>query len=169
MKTLLRNLNLSDVPAIAAFANNIKIWNNVRDSFPYPYTENDAKMFIESVQNESPQTTFAIEYEREIAGVTGLIIQSDVYRLNAEVGYWLGEPFWGKGIAVEALKLITHYAFDKLKLARIYASVFEYNKPSMRVLEKAGFNLEGISKKAIIKNGTICDEFRYSKINPALP
>lgn len=168
MKTTIRILKSDDIPIIAEIANNIKIWNNVRDSFPHPYTLNDAKLFIESVQNESPQTTFAIDYYDKLVGVIGLIIQSDIYRLNAEVGYWLGEPYWGKGITAEALKLITHYGFEKLKLVRIFASVFEHNKPSIRVMQKAGYTLEYICKNSIIKNGTLINEFRFSILNPKI-
>jgi RimJ/RimL family protein N-acetyltransferase len=157
----LRPLETTDNTQIALLANNIKIWNNVRDMMPYPYSLNDADEFIGFCMNEEPTTTFAIVYKSELTGLIGLTLQRDVYRLTAEVGYWLGETYWNKGITSKALKLIVEYGFAKFDLIKIYAGVFEYNKASQRVLEKTGFNLEGVLKKSVIKNDIICDEYRY--------
>jgi ribosomal-protein-alanine N-acetyltransferase len=153
-KVRLRPLRYADREILTRLANNIKIWNNLRDMFPHPYTLEDADKFIDSVKLQEPQVTFAIEYAFSFAGVIGLVLQPDVYRKSAEIGYWLGEPFWGKGITTTAVKLATQYAFDTLNLNRLYAGVFEGNEASKRVLEKCGYQLEGISKKAVFKKTT---------------
>lgn len=159
----LRKFSPDDQVVVASLCNNKNIWDNVRDYFPSPYTEQDALEFIQTCQQEDPQTTFAIEYRGELAGCIGLIKKTDVYRLGAELGYWIGEPYQGLGIATEAVKMITEYGFGQLGLVRIYSCVFDFNKASQKVLEKAGFKLEGIFKKSIVKNGRICDEYRYAK------
>ena len=158
---VLRLLQDDDAGTIASLCNNKKIWDNVRDKLPYPYTVDDAVEFINICRNEDPKQTFVIEYKGEIAGIIGLVKQSDVYRLTAEVGYWIGEPYWGRGIATEAVKLIVKYGFEKLDLVRIYTGVFDFNKASQRVLEKAGFKLEAVFKNSVIKNNKIYDEYRY--------
>jgi len=163
----LRSFFTQDQSKLAALCNNRKIWNNVRDFLPSPYTDQNAAEFITLCQNENPQVTFAIEYKGELAGCIGLVRQSDIYRLTAEIGYWIGEPFWGKGIATQAVRLVTMYGFHHLDLVRIYSGVFEFNKASQKVLEKAGYKLEAIFEKSIIKNGVISDEFRYAKLNPS--
>jgi RimJ/RimL family protein N-acetyltransferase len=120
--------------------------------------------FITQCNNEIPQITFAIEYKGELAGCIGLTIQSDIYRLSAEIGYWIGEPYWGLGIATLAVEMITTYGFEQSNLVRIYAGVFDYNKASQRVMEKAGYKLESIAEKSIIKNGELHNEYRYAKV-----
>jgi ribosomal-protein-alanine N-acetyltransferase len=160
----LRKLSLKDKTSLALLANNKKIWDNVRDYLPSPYSEKDAEDFINTVQDENPVTTFAIDYKGQFCGVIGLVKQQDVYRLTAEIGYWIGEPFWNKGIATTAVKLITSYGFDTLKLVRIHTGVFEYNIGSMRVLENCGYNKDCIFEKSVVKNGQIWNEHRYSKI-----
>ncbi|NOY37385.1 MAG: GNAT family N-acetyltransferase [Chlorobi bacterium] len=162
-KVRLREFSMADSGSLALLANNKNIWDNVRDILPHPYRKKDAISFIRKCQAETPQMTFAIEYAGAFCGVTGMIRMEDVYRYTAEVGYWIGEPFWNKGIATKALKLITEYGFGLLKLIRIQASVFETNEASKKVLEKCGYQLEGISKMAVMKKGVIMDEFRYGK------
>jgi [ribosomal protein S5]-alanine N-acetyltransferase len=162
----LRSLSYRDQSRVARFCNNKKIWNNVRDLLPHPYTEQNAIEFIESHKDENPPVTFAIDYNGEFAGCIGLVKQTDVYKLTAEIGYWIGEPFWGLGIATTAVELLTDYGFHQLGLVRIYTGVFDFNKASQRVLEKAGFRLEGIFEKSVIKNGIICNEYRYAKTDP---
>jgi [ribosomal protein S5]-alanine N-acetyltransferase len=161
----LRQFEASDLKRLAALCNNKKVWDNLRDYIPFPYTENDAFDFINYCLKEDPQVTFAIEYNGALVGCIGLVKQGDVYKLTAEIGYWLGEPFWGLGITTRAVRMITAYGFSTLGLVRIYTGVFDFNKASQRVLEKAGFKLECIFDKAIIKNGKICGEYRYALIN----
>ena len=161
----LRQLNLSDKSDLAKLANNKEIWNNLRDYIPHPYDENDAEFFINLTRQEKPKQNFAIEFKGQLCGVIGLIIQKDVYRKSAEIGYWIGKPFWGLGITTKAVELITEYGFGKLKLNRIYTGIFEYNIASMRVLEKNEFKKEGIFKNAILKNDKVYDEHRFYKLN----
>ncbi len=160
----LRPLKVSDKFHLAQFANNKKIYDNVRDHFPFPYSEDNAESFINLTTEEDPKQNFGIEYKGDLCGVIGLILKKDVYRKTAEIGYWIGEPYWGKGIATKAVELITEYGFDELNLVRIYAGVFDFNIESMKVLEKNGFKKEGIFKNAVLKNERICDEHRYYKL-----
>jgi [ribosomal protein S5]-alanine N-acetyltransferase len=160
----LRVLQNTDAPILAQLANNKKIWDNLRDYIPYPYTQNDAEWFIGQCLQESPPLTFAIEYKGALCGVIGLVSQKDVYRKSAEIGYWIGEPFWNKGIATIAVKLISEYGFNELNLVRIFTAVFEYNPASMKVLEKNGYVREGVFKKSVIKNGELWNEHRYARI-----
>jgi len=161
-KITLRPPTKADIPALASIANNKKIFDNVRDLFPHPYTLKDAENFIEFIHSKKSREIFAIEFEGQLAGFGGVHLQEDVYRKTGEIGYWLGEDFWGKGIATETVKLLVKYGFEELELIRIFAGVFEHNLGSMRVLEKAGFEKEGILRKAVIKNGEILDEHRYA-------
>lgn len=161
----LREFRDTDAGQLAALCNNKKIWDNVRDYLPFPYSESNANEFIRCCQGENPRTTFAIAYNGQFAGTIGLVPQLDVYRLTAEIGYWLGEPFWGKGITTRAVKLMVDYGFNTLKLVRIFTGVFGFNKASQRVLEKAGFTLECIAEKAVFKNNTIVSEYRYAILN----
>ena len=157
----IRPLELSDIAELAKIANNKKIWDNLRNYIPFPYMESDAEFFIDLTKKEDPKQTFGIEYNGKLSGVIALVIQKDVYKKSAEIGYWIGEPFWGNGIATKAVKLITEYGFEKLNLNRIYTGVFEYNTASMKVLEKNGYEREGIFKNAILKNDKVYDEHRF--------
>ena len=165
---LLRRFSNKDQMRLAELCNNLNIWNNVRDFLPFPYTVQNAIEFINLCENEQQPVTFAIEFKGELAGCIGLVLQADVYRLGAEIGYWIGEPYWGLGIATTAVELLTEYGFNQLGLGRIHSGVFDFNTASRRVLEKAGFKLEGIFEKSIIKNGRILDEYRYAKLNNKL-
>ena len=161
----LREFRDSDKKQLAKLCNNKNIWDNIRDFIPFPYTEKNAAEFIQSCKGENPQATFVIEYKAKLIGCIGLVRQSDVYKLTAEIGYWIGEPYWGQGHTTKAVNLIVEYGFSQLGLIRIYTGVFDFNKASQRVLEKTGFTLECIFEKAICKNEVICNEYRYSKIN----
>ena len=162
----LRKLLKTDSGDLAQLANNRKIADCLRDIFPNPYNEGDAIEFIELCAKEKPQATFAIEFEDELAGVIGLVLQADIYSRSAELGYWLGESFWNKGIATKAAQQIIGYAFEELKLIRLYSGVFENNMASRKVLEKCGFMKEGILRKAVVKNNQVMDELRFALINP---
>ena len=163
-KIILRKLKEEDLPVLAQLANNKKIWINVRDVLPQPYTLDDAIFFFNLIKDEQPQVSFAIEYDGTFCGMIGLMPQTDVFRLTAEIGYWLGEPFWNKGIATKAVAIITEYGFNELDFIRIHTGIFEYNIASMKVLEKNGYKKDGMFEKSIIKDGKIIDEHRYSKI-----
>lgn len=167
MKVNLHRLSLSDAPEIARLINNRKIWDNLRDFIPNPYGVEDGEFFVNLTQKENPPQTFGIVLdETQLCGVIGLVIQQDVHRFSAEIGYWIGEEYWGKGIGTQAIHLMVDYGFNELSLNRIFSGVFEYNQPSMRILEKCGFMKEGIFKKAVFKNGNFYDEHRYAILKP---
>lgn len=157
----IRPFRWTDKDSLARHANNWNIWINLRDGFPHPYTLEDADDWLNLVVDSNPTTQFTIEVEGQAAGGIGFILQSDVHRIQAEIGYWLGEEFWGRGIATAALKTVTEYAFGNFDLLRLYADVFPSNTASARVLEKAGYRLECRQKNCVIKNGQILDQLVY--------
>ena len=159
-----RSWKWSDVEAIVRHANNRNVWINLRDRFPYPYTASDARRWLESVVGFQPETNFAIAVGDEAAGGIGFSIQYDVARRSAEIGYWLGEEVWGRGIATDALLAVTDYAFANFDLCRLYANVFAWNPASARVLEKAGYSFEGRLKRSVTKDGQTIDQLMYAII-----
>jgi len=162
----LRPLRLTDAGRMVELANNEKISRNLRDGFPHPYTLTDAQNFLAKFTNQDPVTFFGIDYYGEYVGNISLVPGQDVYRKSAEIGYFIGEPFWNKGIVTTAVNLITEYGFKQLGIIRIHTGIFEYNTASMRVLEKCGYTKDAVFKKSIFKQNKIWDEVRYSKINP---
>ncbi len=162
----LARLKDNDAEQLAMLANNRKIWDCVRDFFPHPYRIEDANNFIQLCQRENPPVNFGIFYRDELAGVCGLVPGKDVQRISAEIGYWLGESFWNKGIASRAVELLVDYAFNTLNLHRVEAGVFDFNQASKRVLEKCGFTLEAIHRQSLIKNGRILDDYFFARLNP---
>ncbi len=167
-KIILRPLENADASALAELANNKKIWINLRDILPHPYTTDDAVFFINLTKKENPHLNFAINYAGQFCGMVGLTPQQDIYRLTAVIGYWIGEPFWNKGIATKAVEMITGYGFNDLGFIRIHTGIFEHNIGSMKVLEKNGYKKDCVFEKSVIKDGKILDEHRYSKIKPGL-
>jgi ribosomal-protein-alanine N-acetyltransferase len=161
-----RSWRAGDAESIARYANNRKIWMNLRDAFPHPYSVQDAREFIKSMRNRTPETTFAIAVNGEAAGSVGFVLRHDVERVSAEIGYWLAEPFWGRGIASEALGATTAHAIATHQLTRIYALPFAWNAASCRVLEKNGYVLEGRLRRSAIKDGVITDQLQYAFIVP---
>lgn len=160
MQVKLRTWQRSDQAVLAQLCNNIKIWNNVRDRMPHPYNSSHARTFIEFYRRQNPPRVLAIEADMHLTGAIGLELQDDISRLSAELGYWIGEPYWGQGIATEAVKQMIAYTYSNFgHLIRIYAKVFEGNRASMKVLEKNGFYLESIQRRSAIKNNIIQDEY----------
>ncbi len=160
----LRDWRDDDATIIAPLANNRSIWINVRDRFPHPYTLADAVAFIAKSQAEDPRRNFAICIEDRPIGSIGIIPGTDISRKSAEVGYWLGEPFWGRGYATEAIRGFSDWAFGHYDLVRLFATVFTYNVGSARALEKAGYVREATSRCASIKEGKIYDEWLYAMV-----
>jgi RimJ/RimL family protein N-acetyltransferase len=159
----LREWQLSDAASIAENANNIRIWNNVRDYLPYPYSEEDGKTFIQMVLDKpKPTTNLTIAVDGKAVGSIGIVLHTDIERITAELGYFIGENYWNRGIMTEAVKQMTEYAFAYFPLRKIYATPFDFNTASQKVLEKAGFEREAILKQAAIKNGKIIDLHYYS-------
>lgn len=159
-----RSWEWRDRDSLVRHANNRKISINLRDRFPYPYTDDDARNWFEAIVDSKPETNFAIDVAGEAVGGIGFMLQYDVDRRSAEIGYWLGEEFWGRGIVTEALIAVTDYAFANHDLCRLYAHVFEWNPASARVLEKAGYAFEGRMRKSVTKEGQTIDQLMYAVI-----
>lgn len=164
MVIVIRQWKNEDLQELVSQANNVNVWNNLRNYFPHPYTEEHGKAWLEKVVDALPAINMAIEADGKLAGGIGLILNGDVYIKSAEIGYWLGEQYWGKGIATEAVRQMTEYAFYYFDLVRLYAEVFETNKASMRVLEKNGYYLEGVRRKAVFKNNVLMDDYIWVKL-----
>ena len=160
----MRSFQPEDAPALAKYANNRAIWRNLWDRHPYPYGIEDAEEWIRFAIGREPETIFAIASSEEAIGCIGLLPQDDVARISAEVGYWLGEPFWNRGIATGALRALTEYAFGEIGLVRLYATVMEWNPASARVLEKAGYQYEGLLRKSAVKDGQVIDQWLYASV-----
>ena len=163
-KSVLRAWKPGDEPSLVRHANSRTIWRNLRDAFPHPYTLVDAKRWIEVANPTTAVVNFAIVVDSAAVGGIGLVLKEDVFRRSAEIGYWLGEEFWGRGIVTEAVRAVTDYAFERFDLCRVYAGVFEWNPASMRVLEKAGYEFECRMKKSVTKDGETIDEFIYAVV-----
>ena len=162
-----RSFRRGDAKSLAVHANNRRVWLNLRDTFPHPYTLGDAREFIAYALREDPETHFALAVEKKAVGAIGFKLLGDVERVSAEVGFWLGEDFWGRGIAVDALKAMTRHAFAAYGVTRVFAASFEWNAQSQRVLEKAGYVLEGRMRRSAIKDGKVIDQLLYAHLAPA--
>jgi len=161
---IIREWEADDEDALVKHADNPKVASNLRDIFPSPYTNNDAKEFLSIVTTSKPSTIFAIATTSEAIGGIGLTIGKDVHQLTAELGYWLSETYWGKGIMTSAVAAVSDIAFKQFGLNRVHAEPYISNTASVRVLEKAGFQLEGRLRASVIKNGQVLDQLLYSKV-----
>ena len=161
---LIREWRRGDEESLVRHANNPKIARNLRDIFPSPYTLSDANQWIAHASTQMPVTDFAIVIDGEAAGGIGFVRQADVARRSVEIGYWLGETYWGRGIATEAVQAISDYIFANFDVCRIFSTVFDSNPASIHVLEKAGYSLEGRMRKAVTKGGQTLDALIYALI-----
>jgi len=161
---ILRGWRQGDEASLQKNANNPNVSRYLKDRFPYPYTIEEAADWVNYNLGKEPIVNFALDINGEIAGGIAVELRDDIYHQSGIIGYWLAEPFWGKGIMPEAVKFITQYAFDGLGLIRLQAGVFSKNVASMRVLEKAGYIKEAILRNAVIKNGELMDEHVYAII-----
>ena len=159
---LIRTWQHADREALVRHADNRQVWLMLRDQFPHPYTRADAEAWLAHVAKQRPVTSFAIVVAGEAAGGIGVAPQPDVHRRSAEVGYWLGEALWNRGIMTAAVRAFTTYAFDAYDLIRIYAGVFSSNPASMRVLEKVGYTREGVLRRSVVKDGQVLDQVLYA-------
>lgn len=160
----LREWRSSDAKRLVALANNENLAENLLDTFPNPYTLANAEQWIEHCQNEKKNILLAIEYKGEFVGGIGAHFKDDIHRYSVELGYWIGEPYWGQGIASKAINSFSEYLFSNYKINRIYGEIFEKNIGSAKALEKNGFEKEAVLKKAGYKNGFFIDLFIYSKL-----
>lgn len=167
---IVRPWQTGDELSLVKHANNRKIWRNVRDRFPYPYTLKDAEIWVRVAGADRNMLNLAIEFEGQAVGGIGIVFKQDVYRRSAEIGYWLGEAYWNRGIATRAVKALTAYIFKQKQfdINRIYAGIFEYNIASARVLEKAGYALEARLRKSVTKDGKTVDELVYAMLKEDL-
>jgi len=159
-----RSWRKDDPKSLVRHANNPKIAANLRDQFPHPYTRRDAIDFLDYVRSQEPECAFAIEYGGEVVGGVGFLLGRDIARMSAEMGYWLSEEFWGRGIATRVVTAMSDWAFDQYNLTRVFATAFAHNAASIRVLEKAGFAREGVLRRSAIKNGVILDQVLFAKV-----
>ena len=160
---IIRPWRRDDAESLARHANNRNIWSMVRDLFPHPYTIQDAHEFLQRAISEQPEMRFCVEVERAAVGGIGVHPGEDVHRHTATIGYWLGEQFWGRGIMTEAVTAVVDFCFENFPLRRISAEAFSNNPASARVLENAGFTLEGRLKNQVVKDGKLLDTLLYAR------
>jgi RimJ/RimL family protein N-acetyltransferase len=162
---IVRSYRAADAPSLAKHGNNRRIWENLRDRFPHPFTEANATEYIEHLAaSNSDETSFAIDVDGQAVGGISLRPGTDIERIGAELGYWIGEAFWNRGIATSAIRLVTDYAFNKKRLERVFAVPFMTNVASCRALEKAGYEREGVMRRSAIKDGRIMDQYLYARV-----
>ncbi|MDX1683856.1 MAG: GNAT family protein [Saprospiraceae bacterium] len=159
---VLKRWEEDDIEALLKYANNEKISGNLTDKFPFPYTRESGEEFIKTVKDLDPPRILCISNSREAIGAIGVHPQSDIWSRNMEMGYWLAEPFWGRGIITKAVEAMVTHGFNSFDVDRIFARPFGSNEASQRVLEKAGFTLEARFKNTIYKNGQYHDELIYA-------
>lgn len=165
----IRKWKLSDAADLAAALSNKKIQDNLRDGLPYPYTKQDGEDFISAMlaADENDTFAFAITVEDKAVGSIGVFRQENIHRQTAEMGYYIAEAYWGRGIMTEAVRQTCEYVFAKSDIMRLYAEPFAYNAASCRVLEKAGFQYEGTLRNNAVKNGRVLDMKMYALLSPS--
>lgn len=164
-RCIVRHWRMADAEALVRHADNVNVARQLRDRFPHPYTRANASIFLKAATSAAEPSNLAIEVEGEAAGAIGYVPGMDVERYSAEIGYWLGESYWGRGIASEALLLVTDYVFTTANLLRLFALPFADNLASARVLEKAGYVREAILRSSSVKYGQPRDQILYAKVN----
>jgi len=162
MNVHLRKLVLEDAKELSAIVNNKNVWDNM-DDIPYPNTTKDTEDFLRLLLAEKDQKiAFAICYNDKLAGWIGVFRRDNIRRLTGEMGYYIAEEYWNKGITTEAVRQMCNHVFSNTDIVRIFAETYMHNIASSRVLEKAGFEREGILKQNAIKNGEISDMKLYA-------
>ena len=165
-RCVLRPFRAADATSVARHANSRQIWLNLRDLFPHPYTVADAESYIGRAADEMPVTRFAVDVDGDAVGSVSLRLGTDIERRTAEIGYWLGEAYWGRGIMSVAVAAATAYAFRELDLLRVFAVPFVRNPASARVLERAGYQREGTMRRSAVKDGEVLDQHLYAALRP---
>jgi [ribosomal protein S5]-alanine N-acetyltransferase len=161
---VVRDWTVGDNTSLVRFANNRNVWRNLTHRFPHPYTDADADSWLASLGKKSRSTHWAIEVGGKVAGGIGVELGEGVHARSGRLGYWLGQPYWGRGIMTAAVRATSDHVFASFGLARLEASVFEWNPASMRVLEKCGFVREGVLKRSVLKDGQLIDAVLYARI-----
>ena len=164
-KSVIREWARSDKAALVRFANNRNIWRNLAHTFPHPYTDADADWWFSFLAQMPESTSWAIEVDGLSVGAIGVTLREGIYLKSAEFGYWLGEPYWGRGIMTEAVRVVSSYAMRRFGLIRLEAPVFEWNPASMRVLEKCGFVREGVLRASAVVDGQVIDRVLYAFVD----
>lgn len=166
MNIQIRKWMLTDAGDLAMAVSNKKILDNLRDGLPYPYTEQDGQDFISAMlaADEDEALAFAVTVDGKVIGSIGAFRQGNIHRQTAELGYYIAEQYWGKGIMTEAVKRLCDYVFSKTDIIRIFAEPFAHNIGSQRVLEKAGFQYEGTLRSNAVKNGIVLDMKMYARL-----
>ncbi|MBL8680697.1 MAG: GNAT family N-acetyltransferase [Myxococcales bacterium] len=159
---VLRPFRIGDERSLVAHANDAEVARFLRDRFPHPYTDEDARAWVEFNRELRPTSNFAIAVGGEVIGGAGFVFGDDVHRFSAEVGYWLGRAHWGRGIATRSLRALTAYGFERHGMVRLFAGVFEGNEASARVLEKCGYTKEGVARRAAFKGGRFLDVWQFA-------
>lgn len=162
-----RPWRMEDAESVVRHANNINVARQLRDRFPHPYARANANGFLKAATSAPEPSNLAIDVGGEAIGAIGYVPGIDVERFSAEIGYWLGEPYWGRGIATEALLLVTAHVFDSLNMLRLFALPFADNSGSIRVLEKAGYLREAVLRSSSVKYGQPRDQLLYARVNTA--
>lgn len=166
-RCVVRQWRRTDAESLAHHANNLNVAMYLRDRFPHPYAIADAKTFLKHAASAEDPSNLAIEVDGQATGGVGFVPGRDIERFSAEIGYWLGEELWGRGIATEAVALVTEYAFRELNYLRLFALPFADNPGSIRVLEKAGYVKEALLRSSSVKYGVVKDQLLFARINPA--
>ena len=158
----LRPWRAGDEASLVVHANDRDVWLNLRDQFPHPYTAGDAEAWVKFASRQAQPTNLAIEVDSEAVGGVSLQLHDDVERVSAELGYWLGQGHWNRGIMTAAVRALTDYGFEQFSLTRVYAVPFATNVASHRVLEKAGYVREGLLRRSAVKNDIVLDQVLYA-------
>ncbi|MGQ0384514.1 MAG: GNAT family N-acetyltransferase [Gammaproteobacteria bacterium] len=161
---VVREWRESDRASLIRHANNRKVWRNLKDRFPHPYGEAEADWWLGQARAHPEKTGWAIEVDGMAVGGIGLVPGSDVHAKSAHIGYWLGEPYWGRGIMTDAVRRVTEHAMNGLGFLRLEAPVYEWNPASMRVLEKCGYQREGVLQRSVFKDGQLIDSVLYARV-----
>ena len=159
-----RDWERSDRASLIRFANNRKIWRNLTDMFPHPYTEAHAEWWFGFLEKMTERTHWAIDVDGQAVGGIGVILGEGIYAKSGHFGYWLGEEYWGRGIMTQAVAVVAPYVMSRFDLLRLDSPVFAWNPASMRVLEKCGFVKEGVSRASVFKDGEVVDQVLYGLV-----
>ena len=164
-KCVVRDWRRADKASLIVHANNRRVWRNLAHVFPHPYTDSDAEKWFAMLEGMAERSHWAIEVDRQAVGGIGCTLGKGVFERSAQFGYWLGEPYWGRGIMTAAVRHVVPYAMERFKLVRLESPVFEWNPASMRVLEKCGFTREAVLRSAVSKDGALIDAVLYAYVD----